>query len=341
MALTHAHHALATNKLDWSSAARWAAELGVHQFVNCQYYELRLASSDAQVDYLMSFPRERAAELRDAITAAIVRDRAYRAPGWLAIRSLLEHWGDVESPLSRRTPMIWFELDEHERQPRGAVPSVSVCISPGYDAARPHTPNSPTDWWHARATLGWLRVESEASRHLQRVFTDLPPRARWIHLSYMLGRRPCAIKLYGVMRRADLLPYLARIGWSGERSAIERALPELYPENLLGDDLYLDLNLDDFRDARRATLGLAVAQQHLLSGDHDPCRRGILERWMAAGLCDAAKVSRVLAWPAPAGALVPAAFRGSRYLDVKLVWRPAQGFIAKGYAGFERPRGVF
>jgi hypothetical protein len=182
-----------------------------------------------------------------------------------------------------------------------------------------------------------MAAEASATADLERVFAELPSHARWIHLSYMLGRARRAVKLYGVMPRAELLPYLQRVGWAGDRSAVERALGQLYPEALLGNELYVDLNLDDFRDPERSTLGLAVAQQHLQRGnDSDPSRRAILEAWRDAGLCEPSKLEEASAWPGSTPRRRGPFRREIRYLDVKLVWRP-NSWQAKAYVGkFER-----
>ena len=139
-----------------------------------------------------------------------------------------------------------------------------------------------------------------------------------------------------------MLPYLERIGWAGDMAAVEVALAKLYPRELLGDELYLDLNLDDFRDPRHSTLGLAVAQQHLLRGGvPDPCRAAVLQAWQEAQLCDPAKLQSVQAWPHSACARRQPFEREIRYLDVKLVWNPSAGWKAKAYVGRHSRRGLF
>ena len=187
-----------------------------------------------------------------------------------------------------------------------------------------------------------LGSEDQGGAQLTTAFHELPSRGRWIHLSYMAGRSPKAIKLYGMMPRAELIAYLTRIGWAGSMRAVEAALADLYPERILGNELYLDLNLENFRDSERATLGLAAAQQHLNRPDSDPTRAEILAHWLKAGLCAFPKVDRVRTWPASAWDVPQNLFMQElRYLDLKLVWQAPTGWIAKAYLGRRQRRGIF
>jgi hypothetical protein len=110
----------------------------------------------------------------------------------------------------------------------------------------------------------------------------------------------------------------------------------------LGEELYLDLNLDDASDSSRCTLGLAVAQQHLLRGlDSDPTRARLLQAWEAAGLCDPAKVEAVKAWPQSARPRPRFFMQDVRILDIKLVFRAGKGWQAKAYVGRELKPSLF
>lgn len=331
----------ALEEQDFSAAAPLLDALGVSGLIASQYYELRLAAHDAQVDYLVVFDRERATLLQRAIAERVLRERAYQCEGWHKILRVLDDWVRGGNFTGRRTPAIWFELDAHAQQPAGAVPSLSVCLAPDYRADEPVAASSAEDAAHAQELLQRLGASSEQRSRASEAFELLPAGARWIHLSSMLGRERVATKLYGVMRRAQLLPYLARIGWAGDPGAVAAALVDLYPQAKLGDELYLDLNLEDFRDAERVSLGLAVAQQHLRqAAEPDPTRRDILSAWVEAGLCDAQKAAFVEEWPRSiASRRQHLLQRDFRYLDVKLVWRANSGWSAKAYLGRELKRG--
>ncbi len=325
---------------DWSSAVSFAAELGVKRCLTTQYYELRLARGSEQVDYLAAFYRSGAADLRQALLTRSSEAVAFRTEEWLAIDRLLGDWVSGKSLAARRTPCIWFEQDDYVRRPFGAAPSISVCLTPAYRIDEPHQHGAEADLAHAREALELLGAEPDAT--LTRAFETLPEGARFIHLSYMLGRERKAVKLYGVLRRDQLLGYLERFGWAGDIGEVELALRRLYPAEILGDELYLDLNLDDASDPSRCTLGLAVAQQHLLRGlDSDPTRARLLKVWEAAGLCDPAKVDAVRAWPGTSRSHPRFFLRDVRFLDIKLVFRAAHGWQAKAYVGRELKPSLF
>jgi len=326
---------------DYSAPTPLLEELGVASLISSQYYELRLAADAPQLDYLVAFKRERALRLRRVIAERIAQDAGYQSEGWALIQRLLYDWTSGGTLTQRRTPSIWFELDDYAQQPRGAVPSLSVCLAPGYRADHALTAGSHEDAAHAADVLRVLGASPEVLSSLNTTFERLPQGARWIHLSYMLGRQRRATKLYGVMPRQELLPFLARVGWAGDVVAIAAGLDELYPTAILGPELYLDLNLDDFRDPERCSLGLAVAQQHLLHATNaDPTRRDILSVWLARGLCDPQKALMTQAWPGSADPRRQHVLqRDERYLDLKLVWRSGSDWLAKAYMGRELKRG--
>jgi hypothetical protein len=258
---------------------------------------------------------------------------------------LFRAWADSDSLVARRCPTLWLEFDDCQPRRRRAVPSVSACITENYRIDQGPRPQDPEDRRLADEVLTLLDAapDPELGRRLDVVFDELPPGARWIHVSYMLGRTPRALKLYGVIPRSELLGYLAKVGWAGDMNAIEQGLPGVYPEALLADSVFLDLNLENLCDRRRATLGLAVAQQHLRFGhDADPTREAILDRWQSARMADPAKIAAVRAWPRSAEQVPVKRFeRESRFLDVKLVWQESTGFVAKAYVGRQRMRGLF
>jgi len=321
-----------------------AAELGVSAYIESQYYESRLASGLEQQDYLISFSQSAARRVSDRL-GAFIDGYAGGSSGWQALQRLLAAWADPQTNLGMYCPTIWFEYDDIGARECRACPSVSICITRSYRADESHSPFEKRDLELCREALAVLGADLTAAQGtaLPTAFDELPPGARMIYVSYMLGRSTPAIKLYGVLRRDQLLGYLQRIGWAGDQAQITHALGLLYPPELLGEELYFDLNLDDFRDPARCTLGLAVAQQHLFRGaDPDPTRSKILELWTKAGLCTAEKVRRARTWPGSAASVAIVPFeREYRFLDVKLVWRAGSGFVAKSYLGRQRLRGLF
>jgi hypothetical protein len=328
----------------------------LERLAETRYFESRLrparpgigsAHSDP-VDYLLAFPRAGAGMVARATRRAMAGAAPAARDVWARLTRLGDAWADGVSPISVHVPTIWLELDDL-RGPAAAAaaPSVSLCLAPGYQADRPLLRRDPErERRVARAALALLEISDPVlDERLDELFDSRSSALRWIHLSVMLGRCPRAVKLYGWAPREQLLPALRGVGFAGDPRELEALLAELYPRELLGEDVFLDLNLDDYRDPRRCSLGLAAARQHLASGpDRDPLRAALLERWMDRGLCDAAKVEAGHAWLTSGSrherqGLATRSVADGRFLDLKLVWRTGSEPLAKSYlglAGFRR-----
>jgi hypothetical protein len=302
-----------------------AREIGVSSLSNAQYLESRLAG-DSQVDYLCAIRRSAARLMLKRLQSF---PRTASDP-WTPVEAFVAAWDDGKSLTSLRVPTMWLEFDDVVNAANVGAPSVCACLVPNYSWARPIEPgNWQEDLSLVREILGLLNVPITAALEgdLTRAFELLPELGRWIHLSAMLGRPSRAIKLYGTMPREQLLPTLGRLGWAGNIHALERAIDTLYPRALLGADIFVDLNLENFRDPGRASLGLAIGQQHVATGSTpDPTRRALLEVWQDAGLCSRASLVPLRQWMSlqDAGAW--------RFLDLKLVWCAGQ-LTAKAYLG--------
>lgn len=293
--------------------------LAARRLCVAEYYECRLESQGQQVDYLCALQPEGARQL---LSSGIFDSNAKHGP----LQRLLMSWLQDESLLASRVPFIWLEFDDMGVAGGAeAPPSVSVCLVPNYRVER-LLPDGVRSRHLETAQSVLQELQPETARRdahlLEECFAALPAGSRWIHLSVMLGRTPQAVKLYGVFPRAELLPYLETIGWRGDLSAIGALLHGLYGQDLVGDELYVDLNLENFRDPSRASLGLAVSQQHALRGpEPDASRVKVLNRWVAEGLASSAKAAGCHSW----------LDRRERFLDLKLVWQG--GITPKAYLG--------
>jgi hypothetical protein len=251
---------------------------------------------------------------------------------WLPLERLLQSWSDGQSHLSLWVPAIWLEFDDlRTNVPRQTAPSLSICLVPAYDSGGPVGP-AGGELETARQAMSVMGAPQATTDLMAGCFDRLPPGARFIHLSVMFGRPSRAVKLYGAFPREALLPYLGSIGWRGDQGSVRTALGGVYARDLVGDQIFVDLDLDTFRDPGRCTLGLATGQQHVASGPHhDPGRAQVLEAWVQAGLCQPEKARALAGWAQP-----PA-----RFLDLKLVWRSGLGWRAKAYLGQRRRGGLF
>jgi hypothetical protein len=321
-----------SERSSWISSAlvERAAELGLRGVADAEYYECRLAAAPAQLDYLVAFSRSNAAVAQRRLSALSEQSAPGEQRSWAPLLELFRAWNDGRSALSTLAPTIWLEFDDvRATEPYRGFPSVSVCLVPGYRTDEPLGSANASRGLRlvhdVLDRLGGDRGQARA-RLLGECFGALPAAARWIHVSVMLGRTPQALKLYGSLPRGELLPFLKRVGFRADMAAIQALLEHEYAADVAGDELLVDLNLDNCHDPRRCTLGLALGQQQLARGpDADPRRARALERWLAAGLCSPDKVALAQGW-------LGGGARG-RFLDLKLVWGASTGALAKAYLG--------
>jgi hypothetical protein len=322
----------------WALGDSFVAELGIQDIWGTQYVECRLAGARRQVDYLCALHRRAAGPFREALTTYATAHAVAQDSVWETLFRLLRQWGEGNSPINATAPGIWLEFDEVARaSPHPTTPSICVGLVAGYSFDQPFNPAAfDRDLYAASSALRAVSVDPSepVQSDLSACFADLPSSGRWVHLSIMLGRRPSAIKLYGVMNRGALLPYLHKIGWAGDDAAIATLVAEAYGPDLVGDEVFLDLNLHNFRDEASCSIGLAVSQQHVVRGpDRDPLRTRILERWVSLGLADQGRAQRILEGLRGRADV----FRtDGRFLDLKLVWQAGQGAIGKAYLGSHR-----
>jgi hypothetical protein len=338
-----------TDPIGWDGVQQAVSQLGIDDLWCSQYFECRLGEGDQRVDYLLAMSRGAASVAMSSFGEYIGGPGIQRRAAWLPLVSLLESWASGRSLLSERSPAIWLEFDD----PRSSalvppIPSVSVCLVPDYrDDRLVPSRDIARDLRLVRETLTTLGEPPPAAldQAISDSFLRLPPGAQWIHLSVMLGRAGRDIKLYGKLTRSQLLPYLRDIGWAGAEGDIVRAMEQFYSPALVGDDIFIDLNLSNFRDPAHCSLGLAVAQQHLSSGpDNDPRRTSTLDCWTAGGLASLEKAAAVQAWPTPRVRVErygPWRQRSVRFLDLKLVWQSGAGLTAKAYLGSRRWQTLF
>jgi hypothetical protein len=322
----------------WAKTNTFVSELGLQCIGGAQYVECRLGSGHDQLDYLCAVSRLEAGYFHESLLAYAHGRAAAENPGWRAVLRLLREWANDSSPINATAPGIWLEFDDVGRDdPQCATPSISIGLVPGYRFDRPFNPSAPhRDLPSACAALRAVGVDSseEIARTLSNCFAQLPEAGRWVHLSVMLGRTPSAIKLYGAIPREALLPYLRAIGWRGDHGAVSRLMSEAYGPELVGEEVFVDLNLENYRDEARCSLGLAVAQQHVIRGPHpDPRRKRVLERWVSLGLADCSRTQRVVDGLGDQADV----FRlDGRFLDLKLVWQAGRVPAAKAYLGSHR-----
>ncbi|MET0791074.1 MAG: hypothetical protein ABW061_06090, partial [Polyangiaceae bacterium] len=326
--------------------ARYLA--GLELECDSYYVETRLNSSP-QTDLLLAFERHNPHLARVLERLRFLARGAAPAsqPAWRVAERFIERWLCPTDPLHDAVSTVWFEFDDVLRPLRSAAPSLSACLVPAYSAR--FEPRAVS----ASAIAAALQIAQRAlcgadgdAADFQRMnlaVAGLPPAGRFIHLSHMTARRSADLKLYGVVPRDELVPYLERIGFQGPLARLSELLESLATRELCAEDLYFDLNLSNVQQAGRASLGLAFSQQQVLaSAAKDRGRAALLARLSNWGLCSAAQASALAEWggaSATAGSWYTPAVR--RWLDLKCVIS-AQGVVqCKAYLGFAPRRSPF
>lgn len=309
-------------------AAFWTysrAIAGRYEGLSSSYYaECRLgAPRSRRVDLLLAIQRFEGGHPLD-------RDESL-GPLWSA-------WRTPGSVLSR-SPMVWLELDDiHSASP--PLPSLSVCLIPGYRNWKQPLPKTDRDRIALAAEAIRLAGGSEerialASRCIAAF--------NCIHVSIMAGRDPATHKLYGVVRRDEMRDFLARIGWRGPTDRIAALLEDHFQRTWCNDDIYVDLTLDSLADAGGNKLGLVLPQQHVTCSDQDPARRTLIRHFVDRGLCTTTQAEQLAGWPGRHEVDTRAGWMVVRkWLDFKVVWDPEEGVSLKAYLGFDaRPARSF
>lgn len=313
----------------WSSCLH--VTQGRRELISSYYCEIRLGSRTARADLLYAAkPSSFAAWLHAMQTAGET------GPS----RRLLELIASKHDRISG----LWFEHDDIARAPL-QQPSLCVCLVPFYHGERVSVSGVDTDISLISDLIEGMTGELPApqAQCIRQIVSRLPTPGRFIHLSFMVGREPKVIKLYGVVPREALVEYLAEIGWAGPTRDIAALVDRYCPRSRVGGDIYLDLSLDTLTSPGGNRLGFAFTPQHLdHSGEQDPGRKPLLDQWVDAGLCSASQRDTLIRWPARSvvgdwsGGTWPMCL--DRWLDLKCVWDPSVGLFSKAYLGFAARR---
>jgi hypothetical protein len=317
-------------------AARYP-ELGQAQYLECR---LGRAASE-QIDLLVS-----AATMfeRNAFSRTLASRRADDSPELALLRRFVHRWASPQSILHDRVPLAWLEFDHMDNQPN-PLGNIGVCLAPDYMDPFARLPAQPASEVLATIAESFRALHHadmpESERHtFARCFACLPKGARWIHLSLMSARTPPQQKLYGVFPQASVIPYLAEIGWAGDRDAFSRVLSRYCPRQRTADWIYLDLPVTGFGHDQGAGLGVSMSQQQLrMSDERDPARPQLLQALADDGVITAPQHTALLSWPgddvhtfAANGKQLQTQVQ--RFLDVKLIPQPTGPVLAKAYLGF-------
>jgi hypothetical protein len=302
--------------------------------VSSLYLECRLGPrSSAQTDVLLAVSSCEAEEFERTV--------AGRGAGML--NRFCRRWNERGSALHREISAVWLEYDDIEPCCAWQQPCLSACLVRGYGSNG--TISTKLD---RHATFSLMTEVVEVLRgapasvleraKLQRCATALPDAGRIIHLSSMAAREHPVLKLYLAIPRHALCDYLDLVGWRGPMTAIAALVDDLYPTQRVGNELYVDLTLDDLDAVGGNRIGLVFTPQHLEhSQERDPGRRPLLDALVERELCSRKQAAELAAWPERTrhgnwgDGRRPITIE--RWLDLKVVWQPSSPLAAKAYLG--------
>ena len=311
-----------------------AARLAVEGFArrlppafNWLGYECRLGAGDERVDFAGCCEAWNGG--RDALITAIAAAPDLTGPGPTA---LVHEWHRPGSLLTRHCPAVWLEFDFLGRH--APVPFAFLCIDPGCENTfhrRPRAPRPlPLDLLLALIERGARLLAGPADIDgalalVRRCAAALPASGRALHVAATPHRGHDDLRLHFALFSCDLLAWLDRISWPGDRAEVARAL------QLFGDDFrQVGVQLA-IGDALRPTLGLEV---YVSGGPATlPAWSRSLAALAEAGVCDRGKADALLAWwgkEVVRLACTPWPVLLERQFYLKLALAPGE-LVAKGY----------
>jgi len=304
------------------------------------YFECRLASSATQVDFSTCvLARNGGRELllaHDPTTA--VNNRLLDHSLWRGVRRFVRDWVSPTSPLYDRSPLIWLEFDAlNEPLLDVPLPGFNLCLDPGYIEQCPPPKSTPAFTSQCEqalvestfANLLGHPIPQAAKENLSRCFDRLPTGGQILYVSAMLSRQPATLKLNGLIRKADLLAYLAAIGWPGSVAALQNILMT-YGSAVA--KIRFDLTVGPTMSPR---IGIEFFSKGLPQSTAE--RHRLLDQLVENGLCPAEKREALLTWAGFSRELYHQhrwPTRLSRSWYIKLVYNADQSLEAKAYLGF-------
>jgi hypothetical protein len=130
-------------------------------------------------------------------------------------------------------PLAWLELDDVAGNWQGRHPGLSICVDEHFHPHRVPGAGRGLPAPTLRALVEELDQlcdsPSRAAATIEHLAEQWPKGGRVRHLSIMAGRSGQPRKLYGIVPRAELLPFLERVRWPGDLESVidlQAALPE-------------------------------------------------------------------------------------------------------------------
>lgn len=299
------------------------AELDVPVHTVC--YECRLAPGDRRVDVAVGLVAMRPAGAGDVL-GGLGRRRAADA-AWQRCLAFLAGWSAPGSRFALPVPFLCAAFDQPGDPAALPAPAISLCIDRHFFARQLGLPTPPPP-----PAIELVALAAACHDHLRG--EPLPASCRELlaaalavdgvmarHISLMVSRTPATFKLDVRLPADRVAPLLRAIGWPGD---VDRAVDGIRAVMPWPGDLQLNLVL---HPAPGASLEVELLTGRGDAGRDD--RLALLDRLVAAGVCDAAKAAALRdAWldpvsPGRDGAIVARSwyvkvrFEGDRIAEAK------------------------
>ena len=326
------------------------------------YFETRLGASRDKddLDLLVCVPTYKRETFADTIQ---------QLPQWSPLERFCKLWGRNDSLVNRFSSSIWLEVDgihkfSDNTAIKHSIPSLSTCIVPDYQQID-HFLEYEDKVVANRVQLAPVRLDVEMIKEvngvifpfnslkrldtkwedLQRVASELPQQSKIIHISFMTGRIPAALKLYVMIPRGEFIEFLKTSGWQGDLNHITQVLESYCPQTRVGEELYVDITLDEYSVEGGSRLGLTFTPQHLINSEEKSAgREPLLQELITAEMLTTEQASELQNWPGQRKIKLsedswPA--KVSQWLDVKLVLEKNKDPYAKAYLGMSMTPSAF
>lgn len=295
--------------------------------------ETRLGEEPGRVDLLLC------ADLHEHGASQALRHVAESEDDDLqAARGFIRSWLEPTSILAAEVPLCWLEYDV-PIEGTLPLPFVQFCVDRDYPTGSPVHPLVPSRLRELVAAGLHALGEPEPNEcldTLQTVARSLPPGARFLHVGTLPHRQRGWLRAIAVMTPPQVVPWLARLGWEGDRSALERLVVLTSPGQ---DRLSVQVDLRD-RVGRRVAIEYAPRSVD----PADPSWARFMDAIVAEDLCPGDRAAATLAWLGTSNHRVPGQTHRvsiQRQLDVKLVLEPNGTMIAKAYLAAHPSRSLF
>lgn len=316
----------------WARMRSLAAELPA---VSTAGFELTLGQGQRRADFAL---RATSHELRRMLgrLRSVGPD-----PAWARIEALMGELLEPERVRELRYDRIhelWLELDLARETTGSLVPAVFMGLARWDTDAEELRAGTPASVVGALRHLGGAELPANTLAGLERCFTALRPEQHVLQVGAMLSRPERGLRVVARgFDRAGALAYLRRIGWPGELLRVGNELAGLLPRC---ERVALSI---DVGSAVGPRLGLEASPSLAWVPGRDPRCAGLLDHFVARGLCSAGEAEGLLAWGGRTtwgavspglerlGLPVPSIARGINHF--KLVLEPEREPFVKAYFG--------